>query len=315
MTIKHLKLAGLLCILSLFFGGGISAQALSTPIIIKSPPNRPIYDESQLFQSVDPALSVSSQVNAVMPLQDTLSAKSSVAYMHLDVNRFNIYLYNTLNQTSYRLASGVTPRINYSHTKIVFSSEDNNKQQIFTMNMDGSNQSLVVDFWPAYSPAWSLNGNQIVFVTTRDNAQGEIYIIGANGNGVKRITNNSVYDGMPSWSPDGKKIAYISYVNSQYRVWVMNTDGTGAVQVSQEAYSAHPGWSKDGSQIGYDADSDRDGWQELWVMNSDGSNRHQVYKPYTANTDVYMGSWNPGGSAFNVHYGQLDLSKRTMVLD
>jgi hypothetical protein len=144
-----------------------------------------------------------------------------------------------------------------------------------------------------------LDGNQIVFVTTRDNDQGEIYTIGANGNGVKRITNNSVYDGMPSWSPDGKKIAYISYVNSQYRVWVMNTDGSAAVQLSQEAYSAHPVWSKDGSQIGYDADGDRDGWQELWVMNSDGSNRHQVYKSYIANTDVYMGSWNPGGSALN----------------
>jgi hypothetical protein len=153
MAIKQSLVAGLLCILSLIIGGGISAQALSTPIIIESAPKRQIYDESQLFRSVDPALTESSQINAVTPLQDTLSAKSSVAYMHLDVNRFNIYLYDTLNHTSHRLASGVTPRINYSHTKIVFTSEDNNKEQIFTMNMDGSNQSLLVDFWLAYSPA------------------------------------------------------------------------------------------------------------------------------------------------------------------
>ena len=300
MAIKQSFLAGFLFILALVLGSGIPAQATSTPQIIESPPARPIYDESQLIRGYDPTIFISSQEVAVIPILDTLNVKSTIAYMHLDGNRFHIYLYDTLNHASYQLTYGgdrISPRINHNYTKIVFVSTESGREQIYTMNMDGSDVTQLENIWPAFSPAWSSDGNQIVFASTRDNAQGEIYTMSASGNSLTRITNNAIYDGMPSWSPNGTKIAYISYVNSQYRVWVMNTDGTGAVQLSQEPYSAHPSWSKDGSQIGYDADGDKDGWQELWVMNSDGSNRREVVNPYPDNVDIYNGSWNPGGSA------------------
>ena len=51
----------------------------------------------------------------------------------------------------------------------------------------------------------------------------------------------------------------------------MNSDGSNSVMLSQQRYCENPVWSPDGSKILYDADDDLDGWQELWVMNADGT--------------------------------------------
>jgi len=49
-------------------------------------------------------------------------------------------------------------------------------------------------------PDWSPDGKEIVFTSSR-NVLSEIYLIGADGNGLKRLTNNATTDGNPAWSP------------------------------------------------------------------------------------------------------------------
>jgi Tol biopolymer transport system component len=53
-----------------------------------------------------------------------------------------------------------------------------------------------------WGPSWSPDGKKIIFSRVRNNENdSEIYIMNADGSDQKKITNNSVYDGHPAWSP------------------------------------------------------------------------------------------------------------------
>ena len=54
----------------------------------------------------------------------------------------------------------------------------------------------------------------------------ELYIVQADGSGLTRMTDNTVVDTSPTWSPDGQSIAYVSDQGGVWAVWVMNADGS-----------------------------------------------------------------------------------------
>ena len=59
-------------------------------------------------------------------------------------------------------------------------------------------------------PAWSPDGTKLAFVSTRggNGTTADIYVMNADGTGVKRLTNTpQVNETEPSWSPDGEEIA------------------------------------------------------------------------------------------------------------
>ena len=98
-----------------------------------------------------------------------------------------------------------------------------------------------------------------------------IYTMNADGTDQKRLTYHGGYDGDAAWSPDGQTIAFSSNRSGGYRIWVMDVDGGNLRQLSGQHFSEYPAWSPDGTKIAYDADGDGNSWQELWVMNADGS--------------------------------------------
>ncbi|MDX2345108.1 MAG: Ig-like domain-containing protein, partial [Acidimicrobiia bacterium] len=76
----------------------------------------------------------------------------------------------------------------------------------------------------------------------------------------------------PVWSPDGSKIAFVSY-QFGVNVWIMNADGSLPYSLTNaigwESYQ--PAWAPDGSKIAFT--SDRDGDADIWMMNPDGTNQ------------------------------------------
>jgi serine/threonine protein kinase len=71
---------------------------------------------------------------------------------------------------------------------------------IHVMNADGAGQTRLTDH-PAndYDPAWSPDGNWIVFVSERDGNQ-DLYIMRSDGTGLTRLTNTPDREETPSWS-------------------------------------------------------------------------------------------------------------------
>ncbi|MFC1562342.1 TolB family protein, partial [candidate division KSB1 bacterium] len=81
------------------------------------------------------------------------------------------------------------------------------------------------------------------FRSNRDGS-GEIFVMNADGSNQTNLTNNSDYDGNPSWSPDGSKIAFDSDRNGKWEIYIMNSDGTNQTRLTNNpSENGFPAWS------------------------------------------------------------------------
>src|SRR5688572_28855229 len=89
----------------------------------------------------------------------------------------------------------------------------------------------------AFAQAAVLRANgKIAFTSDRDGNR-EIYVMNADGSNQTRITNNSISDNHPKWSPDGRKIAFISQRQTgEYAIFQMNASGSGKTEITLVNY-------------------------------------------------------------------------------
>jgi dipeptidyl aminopeptidase/acylaminoacyl peptidase len=107
------------------------------------------------------------------------------------------------------------------------------------------------------APAISPDGRQIVFARTwidkmRDQSRSNLWIVDADGSRVRELTRGSWRDSSPAWSPDAKRIAFLSDRDGTNQLHVMYLD-TGEVAQLTHLQRAPSGirWSPDGKQIAF----------------------------------------------------------------
>ena len=144
-----------------------------------------------------------------------------------------------------------TPSWSPDDSKIVFQSNRDGSDQLYVMNSDGSGITRLTNgVWADQEPAWSPDGSLIAFQSTRDaaeplkmnNADFEVYVVNADGSSPTRLTNNSDFDGRPSWSASGGQLIFDSGRDGNQEVYVMNRDGSGQVNVTNN--SADDGFAR-----------------------------------------------------------------------
>jgi TolB protein len=132
--------------------------------------------------------------------------------------------------------------------------------QIWIIAPDGTQlRKLGDDKGMDYEPSWSPDGTKIAFSSTRDRTTcistlcGDIYTMNADGTGtITRLTSSVGGNTQPVWSPDGKKIAFVStrddpdpdcYQNCNSEIYVMNADGGGQTNLTNTSGSeGGPDW-------------------------------------------------------------------------
>jgi Tol biopolymer transport system component len=142
--------------------------------------------------------------------------------------------------------------------------------------------------------------NQILFLSTRGASTADIYYMNADGTSVRRVTTHSAEDQDVAVSPDGTRILFSSNRTGTFRVYVMNSDGSGVTNLSGSGpgQDTDPEWSPDGSRVAFE--SSRNGSEEIYVMNADGSGVVQLTNDGGENGDV---DWSPDGTriVFETH--------------
>lgn len=127
-----------------------------------------------------------------------------------------------------------------------------------------------------WSPAWSPDGSQIAFASTRDGGTLSVWALAPDDGVPRRITRS--HGEYPDWSPDGRRIVYAAPHGGSgtYDLWITAADGTGepADIVTDAGTQFGPAWSPDGAWIAYQSEvSDR--W-EVWLVRPDGTDAHRV---------------------------------------
>ena len=144
---------------------------------------------------------------------------------------------------------------NQDGTRIAFESQrgdlNANNWDIYSINADGSNETrLTTATGRDRKPSYSLDGSKIVFLSNRDNEQGEIYIMNADGSNQTRLTTDTISQTEPTFTPDGSQIVY----GTADGAMIMQADGSNKTPLS--GGGSHPSFAPQ-------ADTDGDGVGEV----------------------------------------------------
>ena len=196
---------------------------------------------------------------------------------------------------------------------------------IYVMNADGSGVTRLTNN-NSWGPSWSPDGRRIAFVSNRDDPDpndddriNDIYVMNADGSGVTRLTDNSARDWRPSWSPDGRRIAFVSNrddpdPNDDDRIndiYVMNADGSDVTRLTSGDIADVPAWSPDGQRIVFYSTRDTGYPGEIYVMNADGSDVTRLTSNDVLDFDPV---WSPNGQRI-VFYSERDGNREIYVMN
>jgi len=207
--------------------------------------------------------------------------------------------------------------LSFDEQKLIFQATVDNLKcdQIFTMNLDGTDKKMVSTGKGRTTCAYFLPGDStIIYASTHlqnkncpeapDRSKGyvwklydsfDIFKANSDGSHLVQLTNQKGYDAEATVSPKGDKIVFTSTRNGDPEIYVMNLDGSNQQRLTfEKGYDGGAFFSFDGSKIVYRAsrpksEKDMQDYNELvkeglvrptaleiYVMDADGKNKKQI---------------------------------------
>jgi Tol biopolymer transport system component len=174
-----------------------------------------------------------------------------------------LYFINTVNKTDLTKIIDtpnfeIHPNWSPEGSKIAFISQNVDNASLYDLmvvNVDGTGLITLatnlgeIDYFSSFS--WSPDGERITFSNPVDESR-EIFTISVDGTGLQQVTNLSAPPNSPpihpAWSPDGKKIAFVTW-----DLLIVNSDGTELDKLVEKTEGISifgaPQWSPDGKYI------------------------------------------------------------------
>jgi serine/threonine protein kinase/Tol biopolymer transport system component len=176
---------------------------------------------------------------------------------------------------------------------------DESRSNVESIGFDPAAGEILGSLQPVTSGSWSIrsadvspDGQWIAFDTLAP--EEDLFVIGSNGRGLRRLTRDEHKDRIPRWSPDGSSILFYSNRGGNYEAWQIRADGSGLVRLTQLGRAVYnPLWSPDGRRLAFNLDYAEGAIADLGVP--PGQLRIQtIGKPGTP-SPFAPDSWSPDG--------------------
>lgn len=157
-------------------------------------------------------------------------------------------------------------------SRIYFISDRTGFKEVWSMNPDGSEQKQITSYRSiTTTPAVSLDGSKLAF-TTYARVNPSIYVHSLEtGRRLPFYNQVASMNGMPAFTPDGKRILYSSSASGYAQIYSANVDGSGLERLTQSrAVEVEPKVSPNGNEVVFV--SGRAGTPQIYKMNLDGAN-------------------------------------------
>jgi Tol biopolymer transport system component len=236
-----------------------------------------------------------------------------IAFVSTRDGHAGIYVMNPDGSNQTRIvSSGLSPvvwspdsaRIAYIRGSY-FSWEDGPPHgEVLIVSADGSGAARSTSQIAWSAPSWSPDGTRLAFSGPGPNRRGEaIYTMSADSPEETRLNTpldffqgplGDVTTKDPSWSPDGERIAFSSFRDGNYEIFVMTADGSSSSPLTQSPQDEWlPVWSPSGNSIAYSHESAEPFHSDLFVMKADGTIQHRVRRNDGLAVESIV--WGPNG--------------------
>jgi hypothetical protein len=151
-----------------------------------------------------------------------------------------------------------TPSWSPDGGRIVFVGTKNGASDLYVTDPAGTTLTrLTDDFFDERGPSWSPDGSLIAFGSDRDSPEWlgfrrtyDIYTIDPETRKIERIIATTGDDRLPSWSPDGRTIAYASDRDGSVQLYLADLDSRESVRATHLSGGASdPSWSRTGERF------------------------------------------------------------------
>ncbi len=166
--------------------------------------------------------------------------------------------------------------VEYALKKIVFVSNKSGNEDIWSINLDGSELTQLtndpgIDQYPAVSP----DGKKIAYSA---GSVWQIWVMNWDGSGKKQITFEPTRHGYPTWSFDGKYIFFELWVDEDWEIYRVDSDGSNVKRLTLNpgVYDWHPSAHPFEYKVLYETGASGEGG--LYIIDYNGENNKKITK-------------------------------------